>query len=173
MGALRHDQTSFRSTDLHRSKETTSQVGGSFKDPPLAPHLSPVQNMYLGREAMRRAMFGPFGFMDTKAMRAASRDAFERLGSAARNLTGAAGSMSGAQQQSIAVTRAAAWAQKVIILDEPTAALGVAQMKAVLDLIRGTSQTGSAVVLGSHSMPHVMGVADHTHVSWRGRRVAT
>jgi simple sugar transport system ATP-binding protein len=144
-----------------------------FQDLALAPHLSPVQNMYLGREVMRKGLLGWAGFMDTKAMHAGSRSAFDRLGATVRNLGGPVGSMSGGQRQGIAVARAAAWAQKVIFLDEPTAALGVVQTQNVLDLVRRVSAEGIGVVFISHSMPHVMEVADRIQVMWRGRRVAT
>jgi simple sugar transport system ATP-binding protein len=144
-----------------------------FQDLALAPHLSPVQNMYLGREVMRKGPLGWAGFMDTKAMHAGSRSAFDRLGATVRNLGGPVGSMSGGQRQGIAVARAAAWAQKVIFLDEPTAALGVVQTQNVLDLVRRVSAEGIGVVFISHSMPHVMEVADRIQVMWRGRRVAT
>jgi simple sugar transport system ATP-binding protein len=144
-----------------------------FQDLALAPHLSPVQNMYLGREVMQKGLRGWAGFMDTKAMRAGSRSAFDRLGATVRNLDGPVGSMSGGQRQGIAVARAAAWAQKVIFLDEPTAALGVVQTQNVLDLVRRVSAEGIGVVFISHSMPHVMEVADRIQVMWRGRRVAT
>lgn len=144
-----------------------------FQDLALAPHLSPVQNMYLGREIMRPGLFGYFGLMDNKAMRTGSKQAFDRLGLTVRNLGGTVAGMSGGQRQGIAVARAATWAKKVIFLDEPTAALGVAQTGAVLDLIRRVAAEGIAVVFISHSMPHVMEVADRVEVMWRGRRVAT
>jgi simple sugar transport system ATP-binding protein len=111
--------------------------------------------------------------MDGKRMRAGSREAFDRLGATVRDLSGPVGSMSGGQRQGIAVARAAAWARKVVFLDEPTAALGVVQTKNVLELIRRVSGEGIGVVFISHSMPHVMEVADRIQVMWRGRRVAT
>lgn len=144
-----------------------------FQDLALAPHLSPVQNMYLGREVMRGGVLGRLGFMDAKSMREGSRSAFDKLGATVRNLNGPVGTMSGGQRQGIAVARAAAWAQKVVFLDEPTAALGVVQTQNVLELIRRVSGEGIGVVFISHSMPHVMEVADHIQVMWRGRRVAT
>jgi len=144
-----------------------------FQDLALAPHLSPVRNLYLGREVMAKGPLGRFGFMDTKTMRDGSRAAFDKLGATVRNLNGPVGSMSGGQRQGIAVARAAAWAQKLVFLDEPTAALGVVQTENVLNLIRRVSGEGIAVVLISHSMPHVMAVADRIQVMWRGRRVAT
>jgi simple sugar transport system ATP-binding protein len=144
-----------------------------FQDLALAPHLSPVQNMYLGREVMRPGLLGRLGFMDAKAMRQGGRAAFDRLGATVRNLNGPVGAMSGGQRQGIAVARAAAWAEKVVFLDEPTAALGVVQTDNVLDLVRRVSGEGLGVVFISHSMPHVMQVADRIQVMWRGRRVAT
>jgi simple sugar transport system ATP-binding protein len=81
--------------------------------------------------------------------------------------------MSGGQKQAVAVARAAAWAKMVILLDEPTAALGVVQTKGVLDLIRRVRDRGLGVVFISHSMPHVMEVADEIQVLRLGRRVAT
>lgn len=144
-----------------------------FQDLALAPHLTPVQNMYLGREVMAHGLLGRLGFMDTGTMRAGSRDAFERLGATVRDLGGPVGTMSGGQRQGIAVARAAAWAKKVVFLDEPTAALGVVQTKNVLELIRRVSGQGIGVVFISHSMPHVMEVADRVQVMYRGRRVAT
>jgi simple sugar transport system ATP-binding protein len=144
-----------------------------FQDLALAPHLNPVQNMYLGRELMRKGLLGWLGFMDVARMRAGSRSAFDSLGATVRNLDGPVGTMSGGQRQGVAVARAAAWASKVIFLDEPTAALGVVQTKNVLELIRRVRDQGIAVVFISHSMPHVMEVSDRVQVMRRGRRVAT
>jgi simple sugar transport system ATP-binding protein len=166
----------FEGRQVHLTSPTDARELGVetvFQDLALAPHLSPVQNMYLGREVMRKGLLGRAGFMDTKAMRTGSRSAFDRLGASVRNLNGPVGSMSGGQRQGIAVARAAAWAKKVIFLDEPTAALGVVQTQNVLDLVRRVSAEGIGVVFISHSMPHVMEVADRIQVMWRGRRVAT
>jgi simple sugar transport system ATP-binding protein len=144
-----------------------------FQDLALAPHLDPVRNMYLGREVMRAGLLGRLGFMDNKAMREGSRKAFENLGATVRNLSGPIGEMSGGQRQGVAVARAAAWASKVIFLDEPTAALGVVQTRNVLDLIRRVRDNGIGVVFISHSMPHVLEVSDRVHVLRRGRLVAS
>ena len=141
------------------------------QDLALAPHLNPVQNMYLGREVMRRGPLGKFGFMDTAAMRKGSKAAFDDLGATVRNFSGDVGSMSGGQKQGVAVARAVAWAHKIVLLDEPTAALGVVQTKSVLDLVRRVRDRGIGVVFISHSMPHVMAVADEIQVLRLGRRV--
>ncbi|WP_024287187.1 ATP-binding cassette domain-containing protein [Cellulomonas sp. KRMCY2] len=144
-----------------------------FQDLALANHLDPIQNMYLGREVMKPGLLGLLGFMERTQMRNAGRDAFANLGATVTNYSGPVGGMSGGQRQAIAVARAATWASKVIFLDEPTAALGVVQTKGVLDLIRRIRDKGIGVVLISHSMPHVLEVADRVHVLRHGRRVAT
>jgi simple sugar transport system ATP-binding protein len=137
-----------------------------YQDLALAPHLNPVQNMYLGREVMRSGIMGRLGFMNNTEMRAGSKKAFDALGATVRNYSGSIGAMSGGQKQ-------AAWANRVILLDEPTAALGVVQTKGVLDLIRRVRDRGLGVVFISHSMPHVIEVADEVQVMRLGRRVAT
>jgi simple sugar transport system ATP-binding protein len=129
--------------------------------------------MYLGREIMRQGVLGRLGFMDKAQMRAGSKKAFDDLGATVRNFSGTVGAMSGGQKQAVAVARAAAWGKRVILLDEPTAALGVVQTKGVLDLIRRVRDRGLAVVFISHSMPAVMEVADRVEVMRLGRRVAT
>ena len=113
-----------------------------YQDLALAPHLNPVQNMYLGREIMRPGIMGRLGFMDKTQMRAGSKKAFDELGATVRNFSGTVGAMSGGQKQAVAVARAAAWGKRVILLDEPTAALGVVQTRGVLDLIRRVRDRG-------------------------------
>jgi simple sugar transport system ATP-binding protein len=144
-----------------------------YQDLALAPHLNPVQNMYLGREIMRPGLLGRLGFMDNADMRVGSKKAFDELGATVRNFSGSIGAMSGGQKQAVAVARAAAWAKRVILLDEPTAALGVVQTKGVLDLIRRVRDRGLGVVFISHQMPAVLQVADEVQVMRLGRRVAT
>jgi simple sugar transport system ATP-binding protein len=90
-----------------------------------------------------------------------------------RSFTAQVGSMSGGQRQQIAIVRAITWANKIVFLDEPTAALGVVQTKNVLDTIKRVRDKGIAVVLISHSMPHVLEVADRIQVMRLGTRVAT
>lgn len=143
------------------------------QDLALAPHLDAAQNMFLGREVMRRGPLGRLGFMDITRMREDSATAFTELGSAVRSVVVPVGSMSGGQKQTVAIARAVAWASKVLFLDEPTAALGVLQTRNVLDSIKRVRDRGLAVVLISHSMPHVLDVADRIQVLRLGRRVAT
>ena len=144
-----------------------------YQDLALAPHLDPTQNMFLGREVMRPGLAGRLGFMDGATMRKATVEAFDDLGAKIQDLGAPVGEMSVGQRQSIAVARAAAWADRLIFLDEPTAALGVVQTKNVLDLIRRVRDRGIGVVLISHSMPEVIQVADRVHVLRLGTRVAT
>jgi simple sugar transport system ATP-binding protein len=144
-----------------------------YQDLALAPHLDPVQNMYLGREIMKPGLAGALGFMDNKAMRAEARKAFDRLGATVRSLVAPVGSMSGGQRQAVAIARAVHWANRVVFLDEPTAALGVRQTANVLETIRRVAGQGIAVVFISHSMPHVIEVSDRVQVLRLGTRVAT
>ena len=144
-----------------------------YQDLALAPHLDPTQNMFLGREVMKPGLAGRLGFMDGGTMRKATVEAFDDLGAKIQDLGAPVGEMSGGQRQSIAVARAAAWADRLIFLDEPTAALGVVQTQNVLDLIRRVRDRGIGVVLISHSMPEVIQVADRVHVLRLGTRVAT
>ena len=144
-----------------------------FQDLALAPHLSPSQNMFLGRELPAAGVRGKFGFLNNKEMRLQSKRAFDDLGATVRSYVDPVGSMSGGQRQAIAIARAVAWAKGLIFLDEPTAALGVVQTKNVLNTIRRVADNGVAVVFISHSMPHVMEVADRVQVLRLGSRVAT
>ena len=144
-----------------------------YQDLALAPHLNPVQNVFLGREISRKGILGHFGFMDEKAMRGSAVESFAELGATVKSLASPVGSMSGGQRQGIAIARAMAWAKKVLILDEPTAALGVVQTKNVLESINRVPDKGIAVVFISHSMPHVVEVCDRIQVLRLGKRVAT
>lgn len=144
-----------------------------YQDLALAPHLNPVQNMYLGREIPRKGILGKFGFMDEKAMESAAVASFAELGGTVRAMKAPIGSMSGGQRQQVAIARAISWADKIVILDEPTAALGVVQTKNVLESIKRVRDKGIAVILISHSMPHVLEVANRVQVMRLGTRVAT
>lgn len=143
------------------------------QDLALAPHLDSAENMFLGREIMRPGLLGKLGFMDNTAMREKAARSFTELGSAVRSVVVPVGAMSGGQKQSVAIARSVAWADKVLFLDEPTAALGVVQTHNVMETIKRVRDRGLAVVLISHSMPHVLEVADRVQVLRLGRRVAT
>jgi simple sugar transport system ATP-binding protein len=143
-----------------------------YQDLALAPHLNPVQNMFLGREIPRRGPLGRLGFMDEKAMRARAEEGFRELGGTVTDFGARVGEMSGGQRQQIAIVRAITWAGRLVFLDEPTAALGVVQTRHVLDTVKRVRDKGIAVVLISHSMPEVLEVADRVQVMRLGRRVA-
>jgi ABC-type sugar transport system ATPase subunit len=104
-------------------------------------------------------------------MQAATEEVLNRLQVTLPDLNGAVGLMSGGQRQAVAVSRAAAFASKVVILDEPTAALGVRESRKVLDLILRLREQGRAILVVSHAMDHVMEVADRVVVLRRGRKV--
>jgi len=143
-----------------------------YQDLALAPDLDPAANLFLGRELVRPGPLGRLGFLDKRAMAARTREAFADLGAAVQVDTAPVGSLSGGQRQSIAVGRAAAWASKVVFMDEPTAALGVVQAAKVLDLVRRVRDRGIGVVLISHNMPQVFEIADRIEVLRLGTRVA-
>ena len=143
-----------------------------YQDLALAPHLNPVQNVFLGREILRKGVLGRLGFMDEKEMHRKAAASFRELGATVRSLNSPVGSMSGGQRQGIAIARAISWADKVVILDEPTAALGVVQTKNVLESVKRVRDKGIAVVFISHSMPHVLEVCDRIQVLRLGKRAA-
>jgi simple sugar transport system ATP-binding protein len=143
-----------------------------YQDLALAPELAAAQNLFLGREVMRRGPLGWLGFLDRGEMRRRSAEQFRTLGITLRSPDVPVTSLSGGQRQSIAIARAAMWADKVIFMDEPTAALGVVQTARVLDLIKSVRDSGIAVVLVSHNMPQVVEIADRVEVLRLGRRVA-
>lgn len=144
-----------------------------YQDLALAPELAAAQNLFLGREVLRRGLLGALGFVDRKTMRRIAVEQFARLGITLRSPDVPVASLSGGQRQSIAIARAAMWVDKVVFMDEPTAALGVVQTERVLRLIKSVRDNGVAVVLVSHNMPQVLDVADRIEVLRLGRRVAT
>jgi fructose transport system ATP-binding protein len=140
----------------------------------VVPALDIASNMFLGRE-IRRA--GPLGsvlrMLDHGRMRSEAKRQLQELGiGTLQEITQAVETLSGGQRQAVAVARAAAFGSKVIILDEPTAALGVRETGQVLKLIRDLRDRGLPVVLISHNMPNVFEVADRIHIQRLGRRVA-
>jgi len=143
-----------------------------YQDLALAPELDPAANLYLGRELLRSGALGRLGFLDRSAMRRRSRESFDSLGVSLQDVAAPVATLSGGQRQGVAVARAVTWASKVVFMDEPTAALGVVQTRAVLDLIRRVRDRGVSVVLISHNMPEVLEVADRIEVLRLGQRVA-
>jgi fructose transport system ATP-binding protein len=140
----------------------------------VAPALDIASNMFLGRELRRSGPLGSiFRMLDHSRMRSLARPQLQELGiGTLQTITQAVETLSGGQRQAVAVARAAAFGSKVIILDEPTAALGVRETGQVLKLIRDLRDRGLPVILISHNMPNVFEVADRIHIQRLGRRVA-
>jgi fructose transport system ATP-binding protein len=140
----------------------------------LSPALTIADNLFLGRE-MR--MPGPAGnwfrMLDRAGMRARARTALSELGlTTIQNVNQPVETLSGGQRQGVAVARAAAFGSRIVIMDEPTAALGVKEARRVLELILDVRKRGLPIVLISHNMPHVFEIADRIHIHRLGRRLA-
>jgi simple sugar transport system ATP-binding protein len=143
-----------------------------YQDLALAPDLDAAANMFLGREVLRGGLAGRLGILDKPQMRRRTVEALTTMKVALKSIDAPIATLSGGQRQSIAVVRAVTWADKLVVMDEPTAALGVAQSAAVLDLIRRVKESGRSVILISHNVPDVMAVADRVEVLRHGRRTA-
>ena len=139
-----------------------------YQDLALCDNLDIVQNMFLGRERTRR------GTLDESSMELAAQETLASLSvRTVKSVRQRVSSLSGGQRQTVAIAKAVLWNSKVVILDEPTAALGVAQTAQVLDLVRRLADRGLAVVLISHNMNDVMQVADRISTLFLGRMAAT
>ncbi len=141
----------------------------------LSPALSIADNMFLGRELRKPGILGSvFRQLDRSKMQQLAREKLTELGlMTIQNINQTVETLSGGQRQGISVARAAAFGSKVIIMDEPTAALGVKESQRVLDLIVDVKAKGIPIILISHNMPHVFEVADRIHVHRLGRRLCT
>ena len=139
----------------------------------LSPALSIADNMFLGRELrMEKGLGKLLRTLDRKRMETLAREKLSELGlMTIQNIGQAVETLSGGQRQGVAVARAAAFGSRVIIMDEPTAALGVKESRRVLDLIQDVRSRGIPIVLISHNMPHVFEVADRIHVHRLGSRL--
>ena len=139
----------------------------------LSPALSIADNMFLGREIKKEGFLGKFLRMsDRAAMQKFAREKLTELGlMTIQNINQPVETLSGGQRQGVAVARAAAFGSKVVIMDEPTAALGVKESRRVLELIRDVKRRGMPIVLISHNMPHVFEVCDRIHIHRLGKRL--
>ena len=144
-----------------------------YQDLAVAPAMTISENLFLGRELRRPGFLGKFlRVLDKRKMLEESISRMQELKVGIRSMTQAVETLSGGQRQCVAVARAAAFAQHVVIMDEPTAALGVKEGNMVLELIRRVRDKGLPVVLISHNMPHVFEVADRIHIARLGKRAA-
>jgi len=139
----------------------------------MSPALSIADNMFMGREILKPGFMGKFlRQLDKKQMRDIARKKLSELGlMTIQNINQKVETLSGGQRQGVAVARAAAFGSNVVILDEPTAALGVKEGRRVLELIQEVKSRGIPIILISHNMPHVFEVADRVHVHRLGKRL--
>jgi fructose transport system ATP-binding protein len=177
-GALQPDEGEIRleGEAVHfRSPRDARRAGIEtvYQDLAVAPALDIASNVFLGRERRRR---GPLGgvlrILDKGTMRREAARHFAELEIGVQSIKQPVERLSGGQRQGVAVARAATWARRVVIMDEPTAALGVKETRQVLDLIQRVRKRGLPVILISHDMPHVFELADRIHIMRLGRRVA-
>ena len=168
---LKGEQINFRSPTEARD----AGIETVYQTLALSPALSIADNMFLGREIRKPGFMGTFlRQLDRKKMERLSREKLTELGlMTIQNISQSVETLSGGQRQGIAVARAAAFGSQVIIMDEPTAALGVKESRRVLELMQDVKSRGMPIVLISHNMPHVFEVADRIHIHRLGRRLCT
>ena len=177
-GALVPDEGEIRldGNSIHFRSPLDAQAAGIetvYQSLALAPGLSIADNLFLGRELRKPGVLGSvFRMLDRKTMQRMAREKLTELGlMTVQSINQPVETLSGGQRQGIAVARATAFGSRVVILDEPTAALGVKESRRVLELILDVRRRGIAVVLISHNMPHVFEIADRIHIHRLGRRL--
>ncbi|WP_422785381.1 ATP-binding cassette domain-containing protein [Ruicaihuangia caeni] len=143
-----------------------------YQDLAVAPDMSSVENLFLGRYLRKPGLLGRLGVIDRKRMRHEAQAAFDALGMTVQDIDKPVIGLSGGQRQGVAVCRASIWASRLVIFDEPTAALGVVQTEKVVALIRGIRARGIAVLVISHDLPQVLEIADDIVVLRQGRDAA-
>lgn len=177
-GAIQPDEgeITLDGSPVHFSSPQAAQEHGIetvYQNLALSPALSIADNMFMGREIRKPGILGSwFRKLDRTEMERQARQKLSELGLLTiQNINQAVETLSGGQRQGIAVARAAAFGSKVVIMDEPTAALGVKESRKVLDLIQDVKARGLPIVLISHNMPHVFEVADRIHIHRLGKRL--
>jgi simple sugar transport system ATP-binding protein len=143
-----------------------------YQDLALAENLNVSSNIFLGREKTKRSL-GMFNVLDHEYMQKESRSVLDRLEIEIPSLKNTIRTLSGGQRQAVAISRSIYWQAKVLIMDEPTAALGIAEQKKVLDLVKSLKTQGIGIIIISHQMYDVFEVADRIMVMRRGQNVAT
>ncbi|WP_332644342.1 ATP-binding cassette domain-containing protein [Aeromicrobium sp.] len=164
-----------RPVEFHRPDDARKAgIETVYQNLAVSPALDIASNLFLGREQRLPGLRGSvLRMLDKKGMRDQARQQVEDLGiTTLQSMTQAVENLSGGQRQAVAVARAAAFGSKVVILDEPTAALGVRESAQVLQLVRDLRDQGMPVILISHDMPQVFEVADRIQVQRLGRRAA-
>ncbi len=140
-----------------------------YQDLAVVPHMDVEANLFLGREITGTSWWNRW-LLNKAAMRREAAEHIASLRVGLKSVRQSVGLLSGGQRQSVAVARAISWGRKVVVMDEPTAALGVRESRGVLDLIKRVKERGIAVVLISHNMPHVFELTDRIFVMRHGRR---
>jgi simple sugar transport system ATP-binding protein len=142
-----------------------------YQDLALANDVPAWANLYLGREITRKGLLGALGWLDKAEMARQAESAMAATKIRVKSVRAKTGSLSGGQRQAVAVARAVTWGSRLLLMDEPTAALGVEQQHQVGELIGAVRETGTPVILISHNMPQVMDVADRILVLFHGRLI--
>lgn len=143
-----------------------------YQDLALAPDLPVWGNLFLGREKTVKGIAGKLGWLDRDSMAAEAQEDLDRTKIRIGSVHQVTGRLSGGQRQCIAVGRAVAWGSRIVLMDEPTAALGVEQQQRVGELIRDVAKSGTPVLLISHNLPQVHDICDRVLVLFQGRIVA-
>lgn len=143
-----------------------------YQDLALCSELTVSENLFLGREIYRKGLLGKLGVIDKKAMAKTATERLNELRIRINSVKMPCGSLSGGQRQAVAVARAVAWGSRIVLLDEPTAALGVEQQHHVAELVEQVRASGRAVVLISHNMPQVHSLCDRIIVLYHGSVIA-
>lgn len=167
--ALRGNPVTFRTPKDARA----AGIETAYQDLALAPDLDIAANLFLAREIVRPGVLGKLDMFDRAEMRIRAQEHLSAFGIRVGSIDQRVDTLSGGQRQSIAVARTVLWGAAVIIMDEPTAALGVAQTALVIELVRKVRDKGTAVVFISHNLPQVFDVADRIVVMRHARRVGT
>jgi ABC-type sugar transport system ATPase subunit len=171
-GTLRLGGTPVRFSSPRDAQE--AGVETVYQDLALATTLPPGENVFLGREPAARGFWGRLGFVDRPAMRRRAAEEMERLGASVPAVNAPVSSLSGGQRQAVAIARSLIWGSRLLIMDEPTAALGPRQTEFVLRLIkRVRDEQGLSILLITHNLPDVFAVADRVTVLRLGERVLT
>ncbi len=144
-----------------------------YQDLALAPHLTVAQNVFLGHELLAASVAGRLGLLAKRQMAREATEALGLLGIAVGDASVRVSDLSGGQRQAVAIARAMKWASSVLLMDEPTAALGARQTEIVLETIRRASARGLGVLVVSHDMPNMIGLAHRIVVLRHGRVVAS
>ena len=170
-GEIELDGKSIRFSSPMEAREAGIET--VYQNLAMSPALSITDNLFMGREIRKEGVLGNvFKMLDRAKMEKIAREKLSELGLLTiQNINQTVETLSGGQRQGIAVARAAAFGSKVVIMDEPTAALGVKESRRVLDLIQDVKSRGLPIVLISHNMPHVFEVADRIHIHRLGKRI--